>query len=365
MKFLTREDVRAALSRRIVCGFEGVSVTPELREILREVRPLGLILFARNIESPEALRELNRELKSLRTPDEPLLLCVDQEGGRVARVGAPASVFPPMRRLGQLNDPEATMQVGALLGAEMRSLNFDVNFAPVLDVNTNPDNPVIGDRAFSNDPGVVATHGVALLRGLHSAGIAACGKHFPGHGDTNLDSHFALPLLDHSPERLEQVEWPPFVAAIQAGAQAIMSAHLMVPALDEKWPGTLSPIILGQLRNALGFSGLIFSDDIEMQALIDHHSLHTIATQGSQAGIDIFLPCKTPDTILSLYRALVRAAEDNLISHQDIQNSNQRICRFRQRFYADPVLKPMPLGSAQNAAFLRTLDERISRLELE
>lgn len=367
-KFMTRGDIRRALGRSVVCGFAGTSVTAELREILREVRPLGLVLFGRNIESPEQVAELNIELKSLTEVDHPLLLCVDQEGGRVARIGAPATNVPPMSRLGLLNDPATTEAVGAVLGQELRAMNFDLNFAPVLDVNTNPDNPVIGDRAFSNDPEIVAAHGIALIRGLHRAGVAGCGKHFPGHGDTNVDSHHDLPVIEHDPDRLRRIDWPPFAAAIGAqGAgriRAIMSAHIMVPALDETWPGTLSPVILGHLRQTLGFSGVIFSDDTEMKALTDHHDLDTVAQQGSIAGIDVFLPCRSPESALGIYRGMVRAAERGLISHTTIQQRQRRVDSFSRRFYrpaASWQSNAVLVGAPQAAQLLRDIDHRLAQ----
>ena len=261
-----REEIRRAAGRAIVCGFEGSAVDAELRELLREVRPAGLIFFARNIESPEQLLELSRELKALR-PDEPLLLSVDQEGGRVARMKSPATEWPALRELGASDDPALAERLGRALALELRAVGIDVDFAPVLDVDTNPDNPVIGDRAFGSRPEEVGRLGAAFVRGMQGAGVGACGKHFPGHGDTAIDSHLDLPSVEHDLERLRRVEWPPFAAAIEAGVDAIMTAHVLVPALDAEHPGTLSPEVLGRLRDELGFQGVIVSDDIEMKAV--------------------------------------------------------------------------------------------------
>ncbi len=351
-QFLTKGEVRRAVGRLIIFGFDGTQVSAELRELLREVQPLGLILFARNIESTEQLCELNYELKLLRREDA-LLLSVDQEGGRVARVREPATVWPPLYKLGQLGDAALVRRVGAALAQEMRALNFDVDYAPVLDVNTNPQNPVIGDRAFSADPHEVARLGVALIEGLQEGGIGACGKHFPGHGDTDKDSHHDLPFVDHDLDRLREVEWPPFAAAVASGLGAVMTAHVVVRPLDEERPATLSPRVLTYLRAELGFGGVILSDDIEMKAVADRFSPADIGLSGFAAGVDVFLACHKPEVILALYRALVHAVEDGTISHEALRERERRVLAWRNRFFRAPqgyaktkhLLGPLAHGS--------------------
>jgi beta-N-acetylhexosaminidase len=334
-KIATKQDIRRAAGHCVICGFDGTSVTPELREVLREVQPAGVILFSRNIESLEQLCELNRELKLERRSD-PLLCSVDQEGGRVARVREPASLWPAMGKLGMLDDPSLMRQVGGAIARELRALNFDVDYAPVLDVATNPKNPVIGDRALSHEPAVVARLGRALIEGLQAEGVAACGKHFPGHGDTDKDSHLALPFVEHELGRLRDVEWPPFREAIAAGVGAIMTAHVVVMPLDEKLPATLSASVLGHLRQELGFSGVIVSDDVEMKALADHFPLRTTAERGLNAGIDLFLACHKPEVVLELYRSLVQAVESEEVAHGQLLAAEQRVLAWRDRFYRAP-----------------------------
>ena len=329
----TRHELRTWAGRLIVCGFDGTQVTAELREILREVRPLGLILFARNIESAAQVAEFNRELKALR-PTEPLLLSVDQEGGRVARLQPPFTPWPPMRRLGEVNDLALTEQVGAALARELRALHFDVNYAPVTDVDTNSDNPIIGDRAFARSPEAVARHAVALIRGMQGAGVGACAKHFPGHGDTDQDSHLTLPSLEHDLRRLQQVEWPPFAAAIAADVGAIMTAHVRVTSLDSDVPATLSPrVINAHLRRGLGFTGCILSDDIEMRAVADAFSPGQMAHMGLNAGIDVFLACHQPAIIQELYRGIVQAGESKQVPHITLEAAHRRAVHWRQRFW--------------------------------
>ncbi|OGQ85296.1 MAG: hypothetical protein A2289_10840 [Deltaproteobacteria bacterium RIFOXYA12_FULL_58_15] len=331
----TREDVRRAAGRHIICGFDGTELTPELNEILREVNPAGLILFARNVEAPEQVNELCRELKTIRAGD-PLLICVDQEGGRVARIRAPATEWPTMREVGRCNDPKLTERLGSAMATELRAMGIDLNLAPVLDVDTNPDNPVIGDRSFSREPETVAELGCALARGLEGAGVGSCGKHFPGHGDTDLDSHFALPHVGHSPDRLRNTEWIPFRRAIDSGMGAVMTAHVVVEALDPTRPATLSRPALSPLRDQLGFRGVIVSDDIEMQALADHFTSEEIAVFGVNAGIDVFLAYQQPEAILNLYRSLVVACEQEIIDHADLLDGETRLIKWRQQFCRVP-----------------------------
>ncbi|MEO1174086.1 MAG: beta-N-acetylhexosaminidase, partial [Myxococcota bacterium] len=294
-------------------------------------QPLGVILVARNIESPEQVAELIRELKDFRK-DDPLLVSVDQEGGRVARIREPATVWPPMRELGRLGDEALIHRVGLAIGSELRAMGFDLDYAPVLDVNTNPDNPVIGDRAFSHDASEVGRYAVAFMRGLNKAGVGGCGKHFPGHGDTDVDSHLALPRVEHELPLLREREWAPYRAAIGAGLDAIMTAHVVMPALDETVPATLSPVAMRALREELGFAGVLISDDVEMKALADHFGTDEIAARGLEAGLDVFLTCKQYSVTMDMFRGIVRRFEDDALSHEQIDRQEKRVVRWRDRW---------------------------------
>lgn len=357
----TRQDIRRAAGNLICCGFEGTTLTAEVREVLREARPSGVILFKRNLESPIHAAELVAELKHHRAR-EPLFASIDQEGGRVARLGPPLTVWPPMGTVGQLDDPTLCEQIGRALAAELRAVHIDVNFAPVLDVHTHADNPVIGDRAFGSTPEAVARLGVGLIRGLQAGGVAPCGKHFPGHGDTDLDSHTHLPRVPHDTDRLRAIEWPPFKAAIDAGLDAVMTAHVIVEGLDPDTPATLSPQALAPLRTTLGFQGVVISDDIEMKALADHHRLDAIAVDGLNAGIDLFLACHRPETVLGLYRAIVQGAEREEISARRLLEAEQRVVRWRHRYYRPPSatldIEALTAGTAVREEIDRRLTER-------
>jgi beta-N-acetylhexosaminidase len=228
-------------------------------------------------------------------------------------------------------------RVGEALAKEVRAMNFDVDFAPVLDVDTNPKNPIIGDRSFSRDPKMVGKLGAALIKGLQKSGVGACAKHFPGHGDTDVDSHHDLPLVKHDLDRLRHTEWPPFLEAIRAGVSAVMTAHVVVEALDTL-PSTLSKRVLTQhLREELGFSGVIVSDDIEMKAVADRFSPEEMAKLGLQAGIDVFLACHKPEVTLALYRGIIRAVEDEHVSHDTIMRASKRALAWRKKYYQPAV----------------------------
>src|SRR5258705_1748228 len=238
--------LRRGIGQLLIAGFNGHMIPPELRSLAKEFGLGGVILFARNVSEPEQVAELAFDASRL-VPDLPLWVSVDQEGGRVARLKAPFTEWPPMATLGRSGDVRLSERFARALAAELKTVGITLDYAPVLDIHTNPKNPVIGDRALAEKAEDVARLGAAIIRTLQGEGIAACGKHFPGHGDTSTDSHFELPLLDHPPDRLEAVELVPFRAAIAADVASIMTAHILIPALDDQNPATLSKNIVDGL----------------------------------------------------------------------------------------------------------------------
>ncbi|BDG09805.1 beta-N-acetylhexosaminidase [Anaeromyxobacter paludicola] len=299
------------IARLFVVGFQGTSPTPEVLELVRRGVG-GVILFARNVADAEQVAALSAALK--RAAGRPLLVSIDQEGGRVARLRAPQGFteLPPMRAVGQLGDEGLAFEVGALLGRELRAAGVDQDYAPVVDVDTNPANPVIGDRSLSRDPAEVGRLGAALARGLQSAGVAACAKHFPGHGDTSQDSHQDLPRLPHALDRLERVELVPFRALARAGVASVMTAHVVFEALDPRLPATLSAPVLRLLREACGYRGCVVSDDLEMKAVAEHFALEEAVPAALAAGVDQLLVCHTPEKqhrAIDLARAAVERGE--------------------------------------------------------
>ena len=293
-----------------MAGFPGTSLTVELRALAREFSLGGVVYFARNVEEPAQVAEVSREIAML-TGDLPPWVSVDQEGGRVARFKRGFTLWPPMATLGRSGDVELARRFARALAAELRAVGVTLDFAPVLDVFTNPKNTVIGDRALAERAEDVATLGVAVIEELQRGGIAACGKHFPGHGDTLADSHHDLPLVEHEPDRLRAVEFVPFRAAIAAGVASLMSCHVLVPAFDETRPGTLSPaIVQGLMRDELGFDGLIFTDDMEMKAIAARMPVPDACVAAVAAGCDAVLVCSgNHDLQAATIEALIRAVE--------------------------------------------------------
>ena len=232
------------------------------------------MLFRPNIVDPGQVAALVASLRAAAPPEAPLLVSIDQEGGVVQRLRAPATVWPPMLAVGGAGDTARTTAVGRALGEELAALGVGWDFAPVLDVHTNPANPVIGNRAFGTTPETVAAQAVAFWRGLRGAGLVGCGKHFPGHGDTRTDSHHELPVVSHELDWLRRVELAPFAAAAAVGMEAFMTAHVLYPALNPDWPATLSRRIATELlRGELGFRGVLVSDDLGMKAVADCYSI--------------------------------------------------------------------------------------------
>ena len=225
-------DFRKQAGQLAIAGFAGHTIPADLKAFAREFDLGGVIFFARNVDSPEQVADLSREAREL-ARELPLWVSVDQEGGRVARLKAPFTVWPPMITLGRSGDETLVERFARALAAELKAVGISLDYTPVLDIHTNPKNPVIGDRALAEKAEDVARLGSAMIRALQEQGIAACGKHFPGHGDTSTDSHFELPLIEHPPDRLEHVELVPFRAAIAARVASIMTAHILIPALDD------------------------------------------------------------------------------------------------------------------------------------
>jgi beta-N-acetylhexosaminidase len=233
-----------------------------------------------------------------------------------------------MRALGELGDASLAFEAGALLGRELRAVGIDQDYAPVVDVDTNPANPVIGDRALSRDPEVVGRLGAALSRGLHSAGVAACAKHFPGHGDTSQDSHRDLPRLPHALERLERVELPPFRALAAAGVASVMTAHVVFEPLDPERPATLSPPVMRLLREQVGFDGCALSDDLEMKAVAEHFPLEEAAPGAFAAGVDALLVCHTAEVQHRAIDLVRRALESGRIPRERLAQARSRVERL-------------------------------------
>ena len=320
----------------LTTGVPGLRLDPATRRELERIRPSGVILFRRNVESIGQLRDLTAELHAL--PSQPLV-SIDHEGGKVVRVAEPFTDFPPTRAV---PDSETAEALGRAIARELASVGIDIDFAPVLDVDSNPANPIIGDRAFSSDPEQVANLGVAFIRGMQEGGVVPCGKHFPGHGDTDRDSHLELPTVGKSRAELDALELVPFRAAIADRVPMLMTAHVLYPGLDKTNPATLSPAILqGLLRGELGYDGIIVSDDLEMRALSDGCSVPDAAVASLRAGCDWLLICNDFDNTRQAFDRLVAAIEGGELEPSRLRRSASRI-RALHRSRSEAIELPCP-----------------------
>jgi beta-N-acetylhexosaminidase len=320
-----------ACGQLLIGGFDGLTLPPQAAAALEGGRLGGVVLFRRNVDTLPQLVALTGSIHAAAAPLPPWV-AVDQEGGPVRRIteAVGATPIPSMRRLGQTYDLDLVAKLSEVIASELSVLGFNLNFAPVLDVDTNPQNPIIAARAFSSDPDQVARMAGAFFVGHLIAGVAACGKHFPGHGDTSVDSHAQLPVLMHSLERLEAVEWAPFRRLIAGGLDMVMAGHLLLPALDAVSPATLSEAVLtGILRERLKFEGVIISDDLEMAAVADRYAIEEMVTQGLRAGLDVCLICRRPALWEAAHRQLLRLGEASQEDRDRILRAAARVRRAK------------------------------------
>lgn len=346
--------LRRQIGQLLIAGFDGYHIPTELRSLAKEFGLGGVILFARNIADPEQVAELSFEASRL-VPDMPVWVSVDQEGGRVARLKAPFTEWPAMATLGRSGDTVLAERFARALAAELKAVGVTLDYAPVLDIHTNPKNPVIGDRALAEAADDVARLGAAIVRTLQAEGIAACGKHFPGHGDTATDSHHELPLVEQPPDRIRNVELKPFRAAIEAGVATIMTAHILVPSLDEERPATLSRrVVADLLRDELKFEGVILSDDLDMKAIASHYAVPSAAVMAIDAGCDGVLICSGDhDSHAAAMEALIHAVEEERLTLARVDDALSRQRRAKERFLAVPTAARPLTGRALRAVLGR------------
>ncbi|HLN63145.1 MAG TPA: beta-N-acetylhexosaminidase [Symbiobacteriaceae bacterium] len=345
------------VAQMIFAGFKGTELPDRYASFIEKYGLGGIILFTRNVQSPAQLKALTTSIQaSARRSRQglPLAVSIDQEGGTVVRMDEPSGYthFPGNMALGAADEETLTYRAARVMAAEMRAVGINWNYAPVLDVNNNPVNPVIGVRSYGSSPDLVSKHGVAAIKGYQAGNVAACGKHFPGHGDTSVDSHLALPVIPHGRDRLNAVELVPFKAAIEAGVDSFMTAHVFFPELEPTpgMPATLSHnVINGLLRKELGFDGVICTDCLEMKAIADNFTPAEVVELAVEAGVDALLISHTWETQMAMFEALLDAVRTGKITEERVTESACRIVRMKLTRQMDQEF-PAEIGTPEHKA---------------
>lgn len=340
--------LRQKIGQSLIIGLRGHTLTDSEKTFIVKNNVGGVILFDRNISSPQQLHALVTEVQSLRhqLPEKsPLFISIDMEGGRVARLKAPFTQWPPAKKLGEIDSPTLGFKFAETMGKELKSVGINLDFAPCVDTLTNPANKVIGDRSLSSDPEIVGKLASALVRGYIKADVIPCAKHFPGHGNTLLDSHEDLPVENLDYDAIRERELSPFKKAFRARLDLVMTAHIKFPKIDPEWPATLSSIFLTDiLRKDLGYRNLVITDDLGMKALTKNFSVEQVAVRAMSAGANILLYCNEPDHPELAVTALEKAFTDKSVGEDKLSFSFEGIQKLKKARLVSP--DPLPLAEA-------------------
>jgi beta-N-acetylhexosaminidase len=349
------KDIEGPVGRLFMVGIPHPSLDEQTRALLRELRPSGVILFRRNYTDYATLSALCAELHALEA-EFPPLIAVDHEGGRVHRLTSPFTHFPPAAAIGRARSAALARRVGLAIGRELHSAGIDLDFAPVLDVLTNSKNTVIGDRAFATDPHLVAVLGCAMSHGLREGGLIACGKHFPGHGATWMDSHEDLPRDERTKEEIVRTDLYPFRQAIAARVDMLMLAHIVYPAFDSDLPATLSPAIIEKLlRQRLHFHRVVVTDDLDMGAIVRHLSIEHAALAALQAGADLLLICHSLERAITARDVCVQALQDGTLSRSRVEQAGRRLAALRDAHQRRRPALAHPIGALEHQQLVKEI----------
>ena len=361
-------SLKHLINQTLIIGIKGTSLTSEEVQLFENENIGGVILFDRNVESLKQLHNLINHIQKLavKSPDQKFMfIAIDMEGGRVQRLKSPFTIWPSMQQLGMRDSPSLAFDFATTMGKELRAVGINVNFAPCLDVLTCQENQVIRDRALSDKPDVVERLGSAIIRGFIKEDILPCGKHFPGHGSTVIDSHLELPVEDISLEMLEKNHLPPFNRAFRSKLRLLMTAHIKFSNIDPDWPATLSEKILkGLARDEMRYRNLIISDDLDMQALRNHWSIKDIAVQAVKAGCNLLLYSNDFESPHIAAEAIEEAVINGTIEKEQIIENHQRIIKLKniipfKRFSYQEVLQIVGQTNHHVLSQLIASDEQI------
>lgn len=331
---LKKMTIDEKIGQLIIAGFDGITVNDELQSLISEKYIGGVILFSKNVESASQVVALNNEIKEINKANKnPIFISVDEEGGIVSRMPSEMKDIPTNSKIAKYDDENLSYNIGKVIGKEVSSLGFNLNFAPVLDINSNPNNPVIGNRAFGDNEAIVSKLGIATMKGLKDSNVIASVKHFPGHGDTSVDSHVGLPVVEHDLERLKSFELVPFKKAIDAGADMVMVSHIMLPKIDEKEPATLSKTIITDiLRKDMNYDGVVVTDDMTMGAIINNYDIGEASVKSINAGVDIVMVCHQYENVVKVIDSIKEAVKNGTITEERLDKSVERILKLKDKY---------------------------------
>lgn len=330
---VSKMNLEEKIGQMIFAGVSGTTMDAGAQKLINQLHVGGIIFYKNNFENPTQTVELVNGIKAENGSNIPLFLGVDQEGGRVTRLPGAITNFPPNKQIGEVNNSEFSYKIGRLLGFELKEFGLNLDFAPVLDINSNPNNPVIGDRSFGNNLEIVSKLGVETMKGIQSQNVIPTIKHFPGHGDTSVDSHLELPIVNKTLKELMKLELIPFKRAIDQGADVVMVAHMLIPELDKNNPASMSKMVMSDiLRTQLGFTGVIIMDDMTMGAIVEHFDIGKAAVESVKAGSDIILVGHGYDNVDKIQSSLKDAIEKGEISQQRINESVERIIKLKRKY---------------------------------
>lgn len=318
------------IGQMILSGFNGTCFNEELNTLLNDLKVGGVILFSRNIEDSKQLKKLTSDIIDT-NQDIPLFISIDEEGGRVSRLPKDIKKFESSKSIGDRGDEKYAYENGRGIGEILKKYNINMNFAPVLDIYSNPKNTVIGDRAFGDNEKVVSSMGIATMKGLKDENVIPVIKHFPGHGDTEVDSHLGLPIVEKNLKQLNELELIPFNKAIENGVGAIMVSHILIKEIDDKYPATLSYNLINNiLRNDMKFENIVITDDMLMKAITDYISIEEASVKSIKAGTDIILIGSDVNKTESVIERIKLAVANNEISEERIDKSVYRILKQKE-----------------------------------
>lgn len=320
------------IGQLFIVGFDGQLINDEIINLVKNEKVGGLIYFSRNIIDSNQIVNLNNEIKSIEN-DIPLFISIDEEGGIVSRVPEEYAKIPSSGYIGEFNDENLSYNVGRIIAKELKGLGFNMDFAPVLDINSNPNNTVIGERALGNNSDIVSRLGIKTMEGLRDGGIISVVKHFPGHGDTDIDSHYGLPIVTKTLEELNGLEFIPFKNAIDNGADVVMVSSIILSSVESEYPATMSRKVINDiLRESLNFEGVIATDDMTMAAITNNYNLTDAVIKSIDAGSDLVLVCHGYEEILNSISAVKEAVINNILSEDKINKSVYRLLKLKEKY---------------------------------